>query len=123
MTLVFGEELRRVGRENNATAGFVCPADVRAAFNFDDIDIDVPIGELLVILANDEVGGMRVTAIFWFFADVFQGSCRMVNSSRTIGVAKVSVCVTLDSASNSCTIATLWSATAVSLCWPQSALH
>ena len=50
MTLAEREELRRVGRENNATAGIVCPADVKAAFNFefDDIDIDVPIGEFLV---------------------------------------------------------------------------
>ena len=50
MTLAEREELRRVGRENNATAGLVCPAHVRAAFNFefDDIDIDVPLGELLV---------------------------------------------------------------------------
>ena len=50
MTLAEREKLRWVGRENNATAGLVCPADVRAAFNFefDDIDIDVPLGELLV---------------------------------------------------------------------------
>ena len=50
MTLAEREELRRVGRENNATAGLVCPAHVRAAFNFefDDIDIDVPLEELLV---------------------------------------------------------------------------
>ena len=50
MTLAEREELRRVGRENNATAGVVCPADVQAAFNFefDDIDVDVPLGELLV---------------------------------------------------------------------------
>ena len=50
MTLAEREELRRVGRENNATAGVVCPVDVKAAFNFefDDIDIDVPLGELLV---------------------------------------------------------------------------
>ena len=50
MTLAEREELRRVGRENNATAGIVCPTDVKAAFNFefDDIDIDVPLGELLV---------------------------------------------------------------------------
>ena len=48
MTLAEREELRRVGRENNATAGVVCPAHVRAAFEFDDIDIDVPLGELLV---------------------------------------------------------------------------
>ena len=50
MTLAEREELRRVGREHHATAGVVCPADVRAAFNFefDDIDIDVPLGELLV---------------------------------------------------------------------------
>ena len=49
MTIAEREELRRVGRENNATAGLVCPADVKAAFNFefDDIDIDVPLGELL----------------------------------------------------------------------------
>ena len=50
MTLAEREELRRVGRENNATAGLVCPAHVKAAFNFefDDIDIDVPLEELLV---------------------------------------------------------------------------
>ena len=50
MTLAEREELRRVGRENNATAGLVCPTHVRAAFNFefDDIDIDVPLEELLV---------------------------------------------------------------------------
>ena len=50
MTLAEREELRRVGREHNATAGLVCPAHVRAAFNYelDDIDIDVPLGELLV---------------------------------------------------------------------------
>ena len=41
---------RRVGRGNNATAGVVCPAHVKAAFNFefDDIDIDVPLEEFLV---------------------------------------------------------------------------
>ena len=50
MTLAEREELRRVGRENNATAGVVWPAHVKAAFNFefDDIDIDVPLEELLV---------------------------------------------------------------------------
>ena len=50
MILAEREELRRVGRENNATAGVVCPTDVKAAFNsgFDDIDIDVPLGEFLV---------------------------------------------------------------------------
>ena len=50
MTLAEREELRRAGRENNATAGVVCPAHVKAAFNFelDDIDIDVPLEELLV---------------------------------------------------------------------------
>ena len=50
MTLAEREELRRVGRENSATAGVVCPAHVKAAFNFefDDIDIDVPLEELLV---------------------------------------------------------------------------
>ena len=50
MTLAEREELRRVGRENNATAGVICPAHVKAAFNFefDEIDIDVPIEELLV---------------------------------------------------------------------------
>ena len=38
------------GRENDAAAGVVCPAHVKAAFNFefDDIDIDVPLEELLV---------------------------------------------------------------------------
>ena len=55
MTLAEREELRRAGRENNATAGFVCPADVRAAFNFefDDIDIDVPLEELLVEVSKE----------------------------------------------------------------------
>ena len=50
MSLAEREELRRVGRENNATAGVVCSAHVKAAFNFefDDIDIDVPLEELLV---------------------------------------------------------------------------
>ena len=50
MTLAEREELRRVGRENNATAGVVCPVHVKAAFNFefDNIDIDVPLEELLV---------------------------------------------------------------------------
>lgn len=50
MTLPEREELRRVGRENNATAGLVCPVHVKAAFDFefDDIDIDVPLEELLV---------------------------------------------------------------------------
>ena len=55
MTPAERDELRRVGRENNATAGLVCPADVKAAFNFefDDIDIDVPLGELLVEASKD----------------------------------------------------------------------
>ena len=55
MTLAEREELRRVGRENNATAGVVCPAHVKAAFNFefDDIDIDVPMGEFLVEASKD----------------------------------------------------------------------
>ncbi len=50
MTLAQREELRRVGRENNATVGLVCPAHVMAAFSFefDEIDIDVPVEELLV---------------------------------------------------------------------------
>lgn len=50
VTLAEREELRRVGRENNATAGVVCPTHVKAAFNFefDDIDVDVPLEELLV---------------------------------------------------------------------------
>ena len=50
MTLAEREGLRRVGRENSATAGVVCPAHVKAAFNFefDDIDLDVPLEELLV---------------------------------------------------------------------------
>ena len=61
MTLAEREELRRVGRENNATAGIVCPAHVRAAFNFefDYIDIDVPLGELLVE-ASKETARWRV---------------------------------------------------------------
>ena len=55
MTLAEREELRRVGRENNATAGLVCPAHVKAAFNFEfeDIDIDVPLEELLVEAAKE----------------------------------------------------------------------
>ena len=59
MTLAEREELRRVGRENNATAGLVCPADVKDAFNFefvfefDDIDIYVPLGELLFEASKD----------------------------------------------------------------------
>ena len=38
------QELRRIGRENNATAGVICPKDVKAAFNFEyeEIDVDVP---------------------------------------------------------------------------------
>ena len=61
MTLAEREELRRVGRENNATAGIVCPSDVKAAFNFefDDIDIDVPMGEFLVE-ASKEIPRWRV---------------------------------------------------------------
>ena len=55
MTLAGREELRRVGRENNATAGLVCPAHVKAAFNFefDDIDIDVPMGKFLFEASKD----------------------------------------------------------------------
>ena len=55
MTLAEREELRRVGRENNANAGLVCPVHVKAAFNFefDDIDVDVPLGELLVESSKD----------------------------------------------------------------------
>ena len=50
MTLAEREELRRVGRQNNAAAGVICPAHVKAAFafDFDDIDIDVPLEEFLV---------------------------------------------------------------------------
>lgn len=50
LTLAQREELRQVGRENDATAGLVCPVHVKAAFNFefDDIDVDVPLEELLV---------------------------------------------------------------------------
>ena len=46
VTLAEREELRRVGRENNATAGLICPAHVKASFNFefDDIDVAVPLG-------------------------------------------------------------------------------
>ena len=55
MTVAEREELRRVGRENNATAGLACPAHVKAAFNFEfnDIDIDVPLEELLVEASKD----------------------------------------------------------------------
>ena len=50
MTLAQRGVLRRVGLENNATAGLVCPVHVKAAFNFEfnEIDIDVPLEELLV---------------------------------------------------------------------------
>ena len=46
MTLAEREELGRVGWENNTMAGVICPTHVKAAFNFefDDIDIDVPLG-------------------------------------------------------------------------------
>ena len=55
MTLAEREQLRRVGRENDATAGVVCPAHVQAAFDFefDDIDIDVPLEEYLVEAARE----------------------------------------------------------------------
>ena len=61
MTLAEREELRRVGRENNAIAGVVCPAHVKAAFDFefDDIDIDVPLEEFLVE-ASKEIPRWRV---------------------------------------------------------------
>ena len=61
MTLAQREELRRVGREHNATSGLICPAHVKAAFNyeFDDIDIDVPMGEFLVE-ASKEIPRWRV---------------------------------------------------------------
>ena len=46
VTLAQREELRRMGREYHATAGLVCPVHVKAAFNFefDDIDVAVPLG-------------------------------------------------------------------------------
>ena len=49
------EELRRTGAENSATAGLVCPAHVKAAFNFelDHVDLDVPLEEYLVEAAKD----------------------------------------------------------------------
>ncbi len=49
------EGLRRVGREHNAVAGIVCPRDVKAAFDFEyeDIDIDVPLEEYLVEAAKE----------------------------------------------------------------------
>ena len=55
MTLAEREELRRMGLDNNATAGVVCPEDSKAAFNFelDDIDIDVPLRELLAESSKD----------------------------------------------------------------------
>ena len=55
VTLAEREELRRVGRESSAMAGVVCPAHVKAAFNFefDDIDIDVPLEELLVEVSKE----------------------------------------------------------------------
>ena len=50
-----------MGRESSATAGVICPDHVKAAFNFefDDIDIDVPLEELLVE-ASKETPGWRV---------------------------------------------------------------
>ena len=50
MTLAEREDLRRVGRENNAMAGVVCLGHVKATLNveFDYIDIDVPLDERLV---------------------------------------------------------------------------
>lgn len=55
MTTEQQEELRRVGREHNAVAGIVCPRCVKADFNFeyDDIDIDVPLEEYLVEAARE----------------------------------------------------------------------
>ena len=55
MTLAEREKLRRMGRENRAMAGLVCPVHVKAAFNFefDDIDVDVPLRELLVEASKD----------------------------------------------------------------------
>ena len=49
------EELRWVGREHDAVAGIVCPRCVKAAFDFeyDDIDIDVPLEEYLVEAARE----------------------------------------------------------------------
>ena len=49
------EELRRIGAENNASAGLVCPSHVEAAFNFEleDVDLDVPLEEYLVEVARD----------------------------------------------------------------------
>ena len=49
------EELRRVGREHKAVAGIICPRDVKAAFDFeyDDIDIEVPLEEYLVEAARE----------------------------------------------------------------------
>ena len=46
-----------MGRENNAMAGLVCSAHEKAAFNFefDDIDIDVPLGELLAEASKDTI--------------------------------------------------------------------
>ena len=50
-----------MGWENNAKAGLVCPAHVRAAFNFefDKIDIDVP-PEKLLVEASKETPRWRV---------------------------------------------------------------
>ena len=49
------EELRLVGLEHSAVAGIVCPGCVKAAFNFefDYIDIDVPLEEYLVEAARE----------------------------------------------------------------------
>ncbi len=55
MTHAEREELRRIGAENNATAGLVCPAHVKAAFNFEleHVDLDLPLEEYLVEAARD----------------------------------------------------------------------
>ena len=55
MTLAEREELRRTGAENNATACLVCPAHVKAAFNFEleHVDLDVTLEEYLVEVARD----------------------------------------------------------------------
>ena len=49
------EELRLIGRENNATTGVIRPKDVKAAFNFEyeEIDVDVPLEEYLVESAKE----------------------------------------------------------------------
>ena len=60
MTLAEREELTRVGRENNARAGLVCPAHMKAAFEFEDIDVSL---EGLLVEASKNTPRWRVILV------------------------------------------------------------